>query len=153
MPDYSQGKIYKIISEKINEIYIGSTTMKYLSKRLATHLYQVKFPEKYRMENVNKILKYGDSKIILLEEFPCNTKDELFAREQYWIDKNKNLCINKLNCVPVSEYSKKYGHINKKKKFCLYCGDDVCAGGYKSQHIHTKKHKNNVKIMNKILAE
>ena len=40
MPDYKQGKIYKIepiCDHEPHEIYIGSTTKKYLSQRLQQH--------------------------------------------------------------------------------------------------------------------
>jgi hypothetical protein len=34
MPDYSNGKIYKLVSDKTDMIYIGSTTVK-LNERLS----------------------------------------------------------------------------------------------------------------------
>lgn len=34
MPDYSLGKIYKIVSNQTNKIYIGSSTKKRLSERM-----------------------------------------------------------------------------------------------------------------------
>ena len=34
---YSRGKIYKIVSDCTDKIYIGSTCEKYLSNRLAGH--------------------------------------------------------------------------------------------------------------------
>ena len=36
MPDYSKGKIYKILNNIDNEIYVGST-IKTLSQRMACH--------------------------------------------------------------------------------------------------------------------
>ena len=40
-----------------------------------------------------EIVKFEDVKIILIENFPCKTKYELLAREQYYID--NNICVNK----------------------------------------------------------
>ena len=37
MPDYKQGKIYKIISNQTNLVYVGSTAMPRLSIRMAKH--------------------------------------------------------------------------------------------------------------------
>jgi hypothetical protein len=39
MPNYKQGKIYKIVAidGPDDEIYIGSTTKKYLSERMSPH--------------------------------------------------------------------------------------------------------------------
>ena len=38
---------------------------------------------------------YDDCKITLLENFPCNSKTELVEREQFYMDKNGNNCLNK----------------------------------------------------------
>ena len=117
MPDYQNSKIYKLISNETENIYIGSTTRRYLCNRLADHKSSYKRyndgKDKSRCQSF-ELLKLGDVKIILLENYPCNNKDELASREQYWIDQNKSLCINKLNpgnkwTVEVKlEYNKNY---------------------------------------------
>eukprot|EP01041_Mallomonas_annulata_P014107 gene14107-30022_t len=38
MPDYSLGKIYKIVCNVTGEIYVGSTTEKTLARRLTSHV-------------------------------------------------------------------------------------------------------------------
>ena len=38
MPDYQQGKIYKIVCNTTGLLYIGSTTQKFLSSRLSGHM-------------------------------------------------------------------------------------------------------------------
>lgn len=97
MLNYDNGKIYKIISDQSDKIYIGSTTKKYLSSRLASH---VKNFKAWKKGSYNKyvssyeILEYEDHKIILIESYPCKTRDELRSREQYWIEKFKDLCVN-----------------------------------------------------------
>jgi hypothetical protein len=98
MPDYQQGKIYKLISPHTDNIYIGSTTKQYLSQRLTSHKSYYNF---FKKGKINRrvssfvLLDLGDVEIILLESYPCNSKDELEARERYWIEQNKNLIINK----------------------------------------------------------
>lgn len=37
-----------------------------------------------------ELIKYDDAKIILLENYPCNNKEELLSKEQDWIDKIQN---------------------------------------------------------------
>lgn len=114
MPDYSLGKIYKIISNQTDKIYIGSTIQKYLSDRLGGHNYEYKrflSGEKKYISSFD-LMKYEDHKIILLENFPCNTKEELLAREQYYIDMNKNICVNN-QCA--QRDSKKYYQDNKER--------------------------------------
>ena len=98
MPDYQQGKIYKIISPHTDKIYIGSTTKQYLSQRLAKHKSGFKAWKLGKENKVNSydLIELGDVEIILLETYPCNSKDELISRERHWYDLNKELSINKI---------------------------------------------------------
>jgi len=108
MVNYQEGKIYKIVSKIGNNCYIGSTTKKYLSQRLAGHK-----GEKHYVTS-NEVIKHGDAEIILIEKFPCNSKDELHARERYWADQIN--CVNKQK--PASgrkESCKRYIENNKDK--------------------------------------
>ena len=76
MPNYQNGKIYKLVSNISNDIYIGSTVNK-LSHRLNAHKNKAN-------ECVSKQLFSNDAviQIILIESYPCNNKSELKAREQ-----------------------------------------------------------------------
>ena len=98
MTNYQQGKIYKIISPHTDKIYIGSTCKEYLSQRLAGHKNHFKLYQKTgKGGNLGsyELLQLGDVEIILIESYPCNTKDELTARERHWYDLNKVLAVNK----------------------------------------------------------
>lgn len=97
MPNYQLGKIYKIVSSQTDFVYVGSTTKKYLSQRLAKHNSDYKSwkIEKSRFISSFELLQYEDAIIVLLEAFPCNSKDKLRAREQHWINEFVGLCINK----------------------------------------------------------
>ena len=101
MPDYSRGKIYKIepiIKHEEQDIYIGSTTLKYLSSRLVDHRAHYK---KWKSNLHGKIMcfelfdKYGSDNcvITLIENVNANTKEELLQKERYYIQSMK--CINK----------------------------------------------------------
>jgi hypothetical protein len=96
MPDYQKGKIYKIISSNTDNIYIGSTTKQYLSTRLAHHVcvYKKWLNQEHHKLNSFDILQFGDYKIILIENFPCNSKEELEAREYHYIKENNELTTN-----------------------------------------------------------
>ena len=85
MKDYSPGKIYKIIDESNGDVYIGST-IQTLKRRYQTH--QI-------FRDYNKLR--CNCKIILIEYYPCNSRRELEAREQYFIDNTD--CINKTYAV------------------------------------------------------
>jgi len=110
---YQNGKIYKIepINGEEEDIYIGSTTQKYLSSRMNTHrsgyLKKTNFCkshslfDKYGVENCN---------IILLEMVNVNNKMELQQREAYYIKLLK--CVNKV--IPLRT-QKEYYETNKDK--------------------------------------
>jgi len=88
MPDYSKGRIYKLVCDDPELIYYGSTIQKYLSKRFHQHK-EMKCSSK-------ALFEAGGCKIILVENYPCKTKDELIARERYYIENFK--CVNKIVC-------------------------------------------------------
>ena len=89
MPDYSVGKIYKIINPQNETIYIGST-IQTLSKRFCRHNH-----------------KGNGNKIILLENYPCNSREELNKKEQELIEQYDNL-LNQVRAFNSEEYNKKY---------------------------------------------
>lgn len=93
MNKYQNGQIYKIISDKTDKIYIGSTTLK-LNKRMNIHKYDYKH-NRYNCSS-SVILQYDDAKIILIEKYPCDNKIDLRKKEQDVINNNSN-CINKRN--------------------------------------------------------
>ena len=106
MVDYGKGKIYKIVvnnTEDEYRPYIGSTTKNYLSERFVRHR---NYYTSYKNGKQHKIVsafilfdKYGieNCEIVLIENYPCATKDELRARERHWFDTIDN--CNK--CKPV----------------------------------------------------
>ena len=90
MPDYQKSKIYAIKSYQTEMMYIGSTTQT-LSQRIGKH------KENYIKNGTTsskQILKYEDYYIELIENFPCNTKEELLKREGFHIRENINICVN-----------------------------------------------------------
>ena len=121
--DYSKGKIYKIWSSHTDEIYIGSTTKEYLSQRLTSHkekyVQWVKSEHKYYTSFA--IMKFNDYAIELIENYPCKSKDELMAREGFYIRLNKDMCVNKM--IPTrtdAEYREDNADIIKEKRKVCY---------------------------------
>jgi hypothetical protein len=113
MPDYSKSKIYKLTSSNSNEIYIGSTILN-LANRKAHHVNDYK---RYLLGKVKyitsfKIIEYGgDIDICLLEEYPCNNKEQLHQRERFYIENNN--CVNKnIPTRTTREYMIKYRELN-----------------------------------------
>ena len=90
MNRYANGKIYMIESLSAGLVYYGSSCDK-LSRRLSKHIYTFKHSE--QKNAASEIFIHPDYKIILVENYPCNTKEELLARESYYI--RNNPCVNK----------------------------------------------------------
>ena len=95
MIDYSKGKIYKIVCNTTGLIYIGSTVQDYLCNRLAGHKQKYKRYLKGKNHFVTSfdIIKNDNYKIILIENYPCNSKEELHREERKYIETIK--CVNK----------------------------------------------------------
>jgi hypothetical protein len=85
MPDYQQGKIYRLVSNKTEDVYYGATT-RTLTHRKNHHKSYLDCSSKKLFENDAVVT------IILVEAFPCNNKNELKARELFHI--TNNACIN-----------------------------------------------------------
>ena len=119
MPNYQNGKIYKIYSYENADVYYGST-VESLSARIAKHRCQMKLYKEGKKNYMTSfiILELTSAKIELVENYPCNTKEELLQREGYYI-KNNN-CVNKVipdrnkkewiedNKEYISKYQKEY---------------------------------------------
>ena len=93
MANYEDGKIYKIVVDGIDLIYVGSTCGR-LSARISRHRTSA-LSKAYKC----KLYEYDPSlwRIILVEEFSCKNKDQLRAREEYW-RKELEASLNSRKC-------------------------------------------------------
>ena len=93
--DYSQGKIYRLVCNTTGNTYYGSTKEKYLSRRLSRHVNDFRVIEKglghYKSSSYD-IIKGENYQMILVENYPCESKYELESRERYYIENNE--CVN-----------------------------------------------------------
>jgi hypothetical protein len=167
--DYNNGKIYKIVCNVTNLVYIGSTCKKSLVKRLEGHkaTYKTYLNQKSNFMTSYKILENNNYDIILIEQYPCNSKQELHKKERFYIESiecvnkyipNRNLkeyCIDKKEHI--QEYQKDYYNdnikqINEQKKeyynkykdlINIKC-DCECGSNYiqrdRARHNRTLKH-------------
>ena len=135
MVNYADGKIYKLVNNVDDKIYIGSTCGT-LRLRKSKHKSELK-NKKYPNRNVYKHLKevgWENVEIILIENYECKCKDELHARERYWIDELKpelNKCRTTITDVERKEYY--------RQKFNCECGGKYRKDN-KTNHEKTKKH-------------
>jgi hypothetical protein len=93
--NYQKGKIYKIVSNVTDDVYYGSTTQ-ILSKRLGEHRskYKLYLKQLYGYTTSFKLIETENYEIVLVENYPCCSKDELNSRERFYIENNK--CVNKV---------------------------------------------------------
>ena len=117
---YQNSKIYKIVCNITGEVYFGATTEKFLCSRIAKHRNSFKRYKdgKYPFNSSFQILERGNYNIILIENFNCNSKDELFKKERDYIENNE--CVNRL--IPIArmtqqERKKIYDYNNKDDNY------------------------------------
>jgi len=117
---FQSAKIYMIWSPHTEKVYVGSTTQRLLCMRMAKHrnCYKNYLEGKMNYLTSFEILELGDAKIELIENFPCNSKEELRAREGFYIRKEN--CVNR--CVAgrtskeyAKEYEEKFRELSKKR--------------------------------------
>lgn len=98
MSDFSKGKVYRIVCNITGKQYVGSTIQS-LSKRKESHKRNhIRWvnegrPEKRLQYTSVYVLDGGNYSIVLIENYPCNSKDELKARERHYIETLD--CVNK----------------------------------------------------------
>lgn len=170
--NYSKGKIYKLVNDVNDEIYVGSTTQT-LKQRLNTHKGLSKIhPNRHVYSKLNEV-GWKNVHIILLEEVESSNAYQLLERERYWYDLlrptlNKN-CPNRskqewYNDHP--DYDKQYriDHADaikqyrldhalkisnwfKSEKHCSVCDCSITRRNYAS-HLKSKKHLYNSDPLN-----
>ena len=136
MPDYQNSQIYKSVSNKTPDIYIGSCLMR-LSTRLSQH-------KKKCNDCSSKKLFVDDAivTIVLIENYPCKTKTELKARELHHITTNICININKPFVCDIPYADTKAW----KKEYQLVNAEQHKA----SQKIYLESHKEQLKEHKKI---
>ena len=117
MPNFSKGKIYKLVSNKSSDVYIGSCLVD-LSKRLYGHK-----SKSNKAVSKSMFVDGAIISIVLIEDCPCENKNQLKARELHYITTIN--CINK-NKPYVSdiqiingdnkEWHKQYTETHKEQK-------------------------------------
>ena len=154
--DYSKSKIYKIINDIDDYIYIGSTTEK-LCSRMAKHRFDMKKPQ-----NNGKIYqhmrKYGPKyfHIVLIRNYPCTSKEELIKEERREFDLyNKNVLLNiyrpYINSIEKQELNakcKKIWHTNNKNYH-----NEQTKQWRQNNKLHVKIYKQKYYHFNKLMQE
>ena len=136
MNRYQNGKVYKIVNDVNDDIYVGSTCLT-LSKRKYTHKYASKKQLNRKVYQCVNECGWDNCRLVLVENFPCNSKDELLAREQHWVDELKP-SLNGVGAYKRCPHGRQHSQCkdcggkgicehNRVKKSCKQCGgSQIC---------------------------
>ena len=156
---YQNGKVYKLVNDIDDDIYVGSTCL-VLPKRKYQHNAILKlYPNRKVYAHLNKI-GWENVHIILIESYPCSNKMELLKRERYHVDLLKpslNTCVpsrsKKEYCQDKPELGRGYqtkwyasntNNVSEKAKEKMECSTCNCMVRKWdiSRHNKTQKHLN-----------
>jgi len=139
--DYSQGKLYRIVSPNHDKVYIGST-VETLAERFRKH-------KQKRTCTAVQIIDAGDARIEEIEAFPCLDKYQLEDREAELQLADWDRCVNKnvagamRRAGSVQAYHKVYRDANAEKikaKTAAYYAKNQSALREK-HNIYAKNHR------------
>ena len=133
MNGYENGKIYKLVDKNDNIIYIGSTK-KTLKERWGKHH-----------------LNCDQNKIVLIENYPCDSRDELRIYEQKFIDLYSEMgLLNKHKAYCSKEErkqnEKKYSQSEKKKQYNKIYNQSDKYKVYQKEYKQSENYKQSQKI-------
>jgi hypothetical protein len=122
MPNYENGKIYKMVSPS-GLTYVGSTTQSLALRKGKHKANYLRWKQGKDESNITSFRLFDEAvdniDIVLLEEVKCESKEQLHMKERYWIETLD--CVNKV--IPTrtySEYRNKYYYPANKEKLIMY---------------------------------
>lgn len=101
---YDKAIIYGIRCNDTDELYVGSTIQK-LSDRMDTHKKEAKQEGAKCMSSI--IISRGNYEVLIIEEYPCEERQQLRAREEYHRSLNEK-AINKIRAFRTDDEKKAY---------------------------------------------
>jgi hypothetical protein len=122
MVDFKNAKIYQIVDNKTGKRYVGSTCEPTLAKRLAKHRQNYRtWVNKDRPTGTGsyymtsfEILEGGNETIELIEKCDVSSRDELRAREGYWIRELD--CVNKVMAGQTMDEWRQLPEVKERQK-------------------------------------
>ena len=134
MPDYSKGKIYKILNHIDDKIYVGST-IKTLSQRMAQHRSCVNGLRQSTLYKHMHEIGIENFYIELIENYSCNDIYELRAREGHFIRQ-----IGTLN-KQIAGITNQFDTLKEYKHYYYQNNLDIIKDKSKQYRVETKEEK------------
>lgn len=85
---YANGKVYKLVSTVDGKEYVGSTCCRLTDRKCHHKKTSVKYPNRRVYAHFIKI-GMENMQIVLIEDFPCESSNQLKKRERYWYEQLK----------------------------------------------------------------
>ena len=157
---YSTGKIYRLWSTEVDDIYVGSTCAP-LHKRLYWHR-EASNQKQYKLYEAMRDLGRDAFQIELIEDYPCETVYELHRREGHWIRLLKPTLNTQLAGRTKEEYNRQHYQDNReellqKRRMYYVNHKDACIKyiqKYRQDNIErTKEYSQNYDKLNKETIE
>ena len=135
MNRYNNGKIYKLVNNVNDKIYVGSTCLT-LAKRFYCHKTDAK-KLKYPVYKYLNTIGWNNVRIVLIESVVAENKDQLLQREQHYIDLLKPE-LNKQSAYAYCPHGRQHNlckdcggasicEHNRRKRQCKDCGgSEIC---------------------------
>jgi len=141
--NYRFGKVYKVINDVDDMVYIGSTTQKYLSQRMSNHRQCARLDNSSLMYQHMRRVGIEHFKIVFVENVPCDHIYELASREEHWRQQVKSEL--RLNMIAARQTQQTHDEsrarsrdYNKLPMTCD-CGAQITKNSL-SRHRRSKKH-------------
>lgn len=119
MNKFQNGKIYKLENKITSELlYIGSTCVTLARRKYKHNDKCLECPNRLIYKHINTIGK-KNIRIVLIENYPCESLYELSQRERYYMDKMSPPCnINRpLTMSEKENYDRKYKQTDRYKQW------------------------------------
>jgi len=113
MPNYKNGRIYKIVNDVDDKIYVGSTTLS-LCRRMTNHRCDAKKGKTFKLYQHVRDIGIGHFRIVLIEKYPCDDREELRKREEHFI-RQLNPQLNTFKAYQSLEERRQYNIVRSKQ--------------------------------------
>ena len=115
--DYGNGKVYQILNNVDDDVYVGSTCQP-LSKRMAYHRVNMGAPKKKNTRLYAKMRELGAESfyIELVEDCPCENKEQLRRKEGEFIRERGTLNMCQAGRTRREHYQDNIEHFRQKDK-------------------------------------
>ncbi|MDR3597025.1 hypothetical protein [Clostridium sp.] len=117
MPNFANGKIYKLVSPS-GLTYVGSTTQSLAVRKGGHRRAHRSYQNGVNKDKVTSFSLFDEDAdnidIVLIEKYPCVDKEELHQRERFFIENTQ--CVNKYLPITTPEEKKQVRLKNEKKR-------------------------------------